>query len=830
MIASLRKQKVECPPLLEDKTVIERMWRGSVRLGKKLPQYEDVVLGSLGRLGDHLILFEGGSSPEFKVLRAGRKVHELLGSDLRDRRLKDLPRDCAIALDDVLARAIEAGAPVPYRMYRVAEGMVETYEMLAFPMACRWGPPLMGVYVGEAGTRYNLVDTIFRSTNEGIVALAAVRNATGAAVDFQIVAVNQGAAELLGVDEIKLQWCRLSELPLGSSAQSMIERLIAGVGTGQFDQFEFAFTRNDNNLEVHVNVGIAAVGDLLSMTLTDIGDLKRREASFRLLFDGNPVPMWLYDPGDLRILGVNDAALAHYGYGRARMQGMSLLDLWPRDEWDLHREVARSVGEKYQSDRTWRHIKADGSEIEVLTYARRLPFANKHAILVAVVDVTERKLAEARIAHMAHHDALTDLPNRVLFHERLHELLGRVRRHGECLAVHCLDLDHFKGVNDTLGHPIGDELLKAVAQRLGKCLRGSDMVARLGGDEFAVVQFPLAGPHEASTLATALIEVVSKPYEVHGHEFVVGASIGIALAPDDGDAADVLLRNADMALYRAKAEGRGAAHFFEPEMDRRIQARRMLELDLRKAFANGEFELYYQPLINLDANAVSGFEALLRWRHAERGMIAPAEFIPLAEEIGLIVPLGEWVLRKACTEAMHWPDRLKVAVNLSPAQFRSRGVVKAVLTALAYSRLPPDRLELEITESVLLGETEANLATLHQLREIGVSISMDDFGTGYSSLSYLRCFPFDKIKIDRSFVSELAERPDCVAIIRAVAGLGMSLGIATTAEGVETPEQLERVRAEGCTEVQGYLFSPPRPASELGDLMCAEYAKMASVA
>jgi diguanylate cyclase (GGDEF)-like protein/PAS domain S-box-containing protein len=830
MIAPLRSHNVECPPLLSDKSVLERMWRGSVQLGKTLPQYEDVVLGSLGRLGDHLILLEGGAPAEFKVLRAGRKIRDWLGADLNDKRLKDLPRDCAMALGDVLQQAIAVSAPVPYRMHRVAEGMVETYEMLAFPMACRWGPPLLGVYVGEAATRYNLVDTIFRSTDEGIVALAAVRDPAGAAVDFQIVAVNQGAADLFGVNEAKLQWCRLSELPIGTSTQAMRERLIAGVSTGQFDQFEFAFTRSDNDLEVNVNVGIAAVGDLLSMTLTDIGDLKQREASFRLLFDGNPVPMWLYDPNDLRIVSVNDAALSHYGYSRLRMQGMSLLDLWPRDEWDIHREAARSVGENYQSERTWRHIKADGGEIEVLTYARRLPFANKHTILVAVVDVTERKNAEARIAYMAHHDALTDLPNRVLFHERLNDLLGRVRRHGESLAVHCLDLDHFKGVNDTLGHPIGDELLKAVAQRLGKCLRDSDMVARLGGDEFAVVQFPLAGPHDASTLATTLIEVVSRPYEVHGHEFVVGASIGIALAPDDGAEADVLLRNADMALYRAKAEGRGTAHFFEPEMDRRIQARRMLELDLRKAFANGEFELFYQPLINLQANAVSGFEALLRWRHAERGMIAPAEFIPLAEEIGLIVPLGEWVLRKACSEAMHWPTELKVAVNLSPAQFRSRGVVKAVLTALAYSRLPPDRLELEITESVLLGETEANLATLHQLRELGVRISMDDFGTGYSSLSYLRCFPFDKIKIDRSFVSELAERPDCVAIIRAVAGLGMSLGIATTAEGIETREQLDRVRAEGCTEVQGYLFSPPRPASELGPLIAAAPEKGAALA
>jgi diguanylate cyclase (GGDEF)-like protein/PAS domain S-box-containing protein len=363
---------------------------------------------------------------------------------------------------------------------------------------------------------------------------------------------------------------RLSELPLGPAADSIRDRLIAGIGCGRFDQFEFAFTRKngggqgvgqsaDDKREVHLQVGMASVGDLLSVTLTDIGDLKRREASFRLLFDGNPVPMWLYDPSDLRVVGVNDAALAHYGYDRARVRNMTLLDLWPRDEWDVHREVAKAIGDTYQSDRTWRHLKADGSEIEVLTYARRVPFGGTHAVLVAVVDVTERKQAEARIAYMAHHDALTNLPNRVLFNERLNDLLTRVRRERESLAVHCLDLDHFKGVNDTLGHPIGDELLKTVAQRLGKCLRDTDMVARLGGDEFAVIQFPLRGPDQASELATALIEIVSKPYEVHGHEFVVGASIGIALAPGDGDASDALLRNADMALYRAKAEGRQRA-------------------------------------------------------------------------------------------------------------------------------------------------------------------------------------------------------------------------------------------------------------------------------
>jgi diguanylate cyclase (GGDEF)-like protein/PAS domain S-box-containing protein len=828
MIAPLRKIKVECPPLLSDIVILERMWRGAVMPGAKLPPYEQVVLGSLGRLGDHLLLIEGESAAAFRVLRAGRKIAEWIGRDVRGCRLGDLPRDCAIALAEVLAQAIEAGAPITYRMHRVADGMVETYEMLAFPMSCRWGGPLAGVYVAEAGTRYSLVDTIFRSTDQGIVALGVVRNAKGAAIDFQIVAFNQGAERLLGLDGSKLQWLKVSELPLGAAADRLRERLIAGIGSGRLDQFEFDLARRDG--DAHLHVGLASVGDLLSMTLTDIGPLKQREASFRLLFDGNPVPMWLYDPSDLRIVNVNEAALGHYGYSRGQFLSMTLPDLWPRDEWDIHRGIAKSVGDNYQSDRTWRHVRADGSEIEVLTYARRVPFGDNHAVLVAVVDVTERKAAEARIAYMAHHDALTDLPNRVLFHERLDELLARLRRSGGSLAVHCLDLDHFKGVNDTLGHPIGDDLLKAVAARLRRALRDTDLVARLGGDEFAVVQSPVNGPNEAGDLANALIDVASKPYEIHGHEFVVGASIGIALAPNDGVSSDGLLRNADMALYRAKAEGRGTAHFFEPEMDRRIQARRMLELDLRKAFANGELELFYQPLISLDSNAVSGFEALLRWRHPERGMVTPDEFVPLAEEIGLIVPLGEWVLRKACSEAARWPGELKVAVNLSPAQFRNRGVVKAVLSALAHSQLPAGRLELEITESVLLGETEANLTTLHQLRSIGVRISMDDFGTGYSSLSYLRCFPFDKIKIDRSFVSELSERPDCLAIIRAVAGLGMSLGIATTAEGIETNEQLEQVRAEGCTEVQGYLFSPPRPAAELNDLLRQVLPKAVAVA
>lgn len=481
---------------------------------------------------------------------------------------------------------------------------------------------------------------------------------------------------------------------------------------------------------------------------------------------------------------------------------------------DIEKLVAERMAlAKARKPHEFERRRPDGTTVEV----RGVPVEGG-GFVTTYVDITERRRSEARIEHMAHHDALTGLPNRVLFYQRLDEALARIARSGN-LAVLCLDLDHFKSVNDTLGHPIGDLLLKTVAKRLSKCLRKTDIVARLGGDEFAIIMSTIDGAHDAEGLASKLIDVVGSTYEIQGHEIIVGVSVGIAIAPGDGVAADALLRNADMALYRAKADGRGRFHFFEPEMNRRVQLRRILELELRKAFSKDEFELYYQPVVNLQSGDVSGFEALLHWHHPERGMVLPADFIPLAEEIGLIIPLGEWILRKACAEAMTWPLPLKVAVNLSPVQFKSRNLVQAVITSLAYSRLPAERLELEITESVLLGESDANLVTLHQLRALGVHISMDGFGTGYSSLSYLRSFPFDKIKIDQSFVRELAERPDCLAIIHAVAGLGTSLGITTTAEGVETQEQFDRLRAEGCVEMQGFLFSPPRPASEIAMLL-----------
>jgi diguanylate cyclase (GGDEF)-like protein len=435
-------------------------------------------------------------------------------------------------------------------------------------------------------------------------------------------------------------------------------------------------------------------------------------------------------------------------------------------------------------------------------------------LVVTYEDVTERRQAEAKIMHMARHDALTNLPNRVLFRDKMEQALNR----GEKLAVMFLDLDRFKGVNDSLGHPVGDALLCAVTERLLRVVRGVDTVARLGGDEFAIVQSS-ARPTDASELAAEVIETFQEPFEVHGHQVVIGTSIGIAMAPADGTEPDQLLRNADMALYRAKAEGRGTYHFFQPGMDAQMQERRRLELDLRKAMIAEEFELYYQPLIQLASGEVCGFEALIRWNHPERGLVSPGEFIPVAEEIGLIGPLGEWVLKQACLDAAAWPNKLTVAVNLSAVQFRNPMLALSVVSALGQSGLSASRLELEITETVLLQDDRAVLDTLHQIRDLGVRISMDDFGTGYSSLSYLRSFPFDKIKIDRSFVRELGKENDCVAIIRAVTRLGSSLGMITTAEGVETEQQLEILRAEGCVQVQGYLFSRPRPKAEIPKLL-----------
>ena len=433
-------------------------------------------------------------------------------------------------------------------------------------------------------------------------------------------------------------------------------------------------------------------------------------------------------------------------------------------------------------------------------------------------DVTDLKRNEERIYHLAHHDSLTDLPNRRALADRLNQLLA-ARADNPGIAVLCLDVDYLKSVNDTLGHPVGDALLKAIAQRLRSASRKGDTVARFGGDEFVVVQAGVDQPGNATELAQRIIDAVSAPYSIDGNEVVIGISVGIALGPAHGSTADQLINNGDVALYRAKAEGRGTYRFYEPDMDADVRARRLLELDLRRALPQSEFKLVYQPIVKLATGAIVAFEALLRWDHPQRGPIAPTDFIPVAEDVGLIKAIGEWVLHEACATAATWPGEIGVAVNLSPVQFRGNRLMTAVAAALAAGGLSPRRLELEVTESVLLGNTEATLALLSELRSLGVRIAMDDFGTGYSSLSYLRRFPFDKIKIDQSFIRDLADAGTSRAIVRAAAGLGSSLGVATTAEGVETKWQLGRIREEGCTEAQGYLLSRPVSADQIPGLL-----------
>jgi diguanylate cyclase (GGDEF)-like protein len=467
---------------------------------------------------------------------------------------------------------------------------------------------------------------------------------------------------------------------------------------------------------------------------------------------------------------------------------------------------------------------ADGRVISVCNQ----PMANGGWVAVHE-DITERQRAEAKVAHMARHDALTDLPNRAFFSEELEKLLARQRAGGSAFNVFIFDLDLFKAVNDSLGHPIGDELLKAIARRLHRKEFAGCTAVRIGGDEFAVLQSDEGDPREnAIVLAKRLQAALCEPYRIEGHQIVIGISIGVALAPEHGTSQIELMKNADLALYRAKA-GRLGYLIFEPEMNAEASLKRELAVDLREALAAQQFVLHYQTIIDVPHRRVCGAEALVRWNHPTRGLLGPDKFIPLAEELALIIPIGEWILRQACHDAAAWPEHVKIAVNLSPVQFRSGNLLNCVTEALVTSGLSPRRLELEVTESVLLDATAESLAVLHQLKATGVAIVLDDFGTGYSSLSYLRIFPFDKIKIDKSFVAEFSSRADCAAIVCAVTGLGRSLQLDTTGEGVETAEQFELLRAAGCSQVQGFLFDRPVPAAEL-DLNTSVDDRLAKVA
>jgi diguanylate cyclase (GGDEF)-like protein len=512
----------------------------------------------------------------------------------------------------------------------------------------------------------------------------------------------------------------------------------------------------------------------------------------------------------------------HSGFARMRITFLALVAAGAILSIVAALLVARAISRPIvRLTRTMTTLAGGVIEVEIGDQNRRDEIgAMTNAMEVFKESMISVRRLTSEIAHLAHHDALTDLPNRVLFYEKLKHALGYARR-GRLLALHFLDLDQFKAVNDTLGHPVGDRLLQAVAGRLQSCLRETDTIARLGGDEFAILETTIESPLDATRLAERIIQVFAAPFEVEGHQIVIGVSIGIAFAPQDGLDADHLLKCADLALYRAKSDGRSVYRLFQTEMDARMQARRTMELDLQHALPADQLELFYQPLIDVQTKQIAGFEALLRWHHPTKGLISPDQFIPLAEETGIIVPIGEWVLRQACAAAANWPVELKVAVNLSPVQFKCHNLMGAIVSALGESGLPASRLELEITETVMLNDTEATLATLRQFQELGINIAMDDFGIGYSSLSYLRRFPFDRIKIDQSFVRELGKQTDCIAIVRAVTKLGIALGTAITAEGVETQEQLAALEREGCTEVQGYLFSRPVPGSGVIDLLRA---------
>ncbi|MGJ5175301.1 bifunctional diguanylate cyclase/phosphodiesterase [Bradyrhizobium oligotrophicum] len=562
-------------------------------------------------------------------------------------------------------------------------------------------------------------------------------------------------------------------------------------------------------------------------TIEDISEQRRLEqdrdrnyAFLREIIDHIPSRIMVKDARDRRYVLINRSTEQGFGLPRENILGRTVFDLLPKSAAekvtaDDDRALEQSGG-LFLGEHPW---QAPALGLRYIT-SRRIAVeddAHQPRYLINVIeDTTERRLADEKIAHLAHFDALTELPNRVLFRERIDQELERAR-HGTFFALLYIDVDEFKGINDSLGHHVGDELLKTIAQRIRSCLAPEDMVARLGGDEFAVLLTTVADQDEVIVAATGILEAIRKPYRCLGHQLSTDASIGIALAPQDGTERDQLTKNADLAMYAAKAGGRHTFRFFEPSMDESARARLQLQQDLRRAIAEDQFELHYQPLLGFSENIMTGCEALLRWRHPERGMVPPLDFIPLAEDTGLINEIGDWVMRTACAEAAGWPADIRIAVNVSPVQLKSPTLALRIASALSAAGLSPQRLEIEITEAVLISDDDVALGVLHRLHDMGVRIALDDFGTGYSSLSYLKRFPFDKIKIDRCFVSDLGAGSSS-AIVQAVVSIAAASNMTTTAEGVETGAQQTALRQLGCTEMQGYLFSAPKPAAELRKL------------
>ncbi|HJS87686.1 MAG TPA: EAL domain-containing protein [Acetobacteraceae bacterium] len=546
--------------------------------------------------------------------------------------------------------------------------------------------------------------------------------------------------------------------------------------------------------------------------------LRRSERLFATIFRNSPDIIMLNTLADGKLIDVNEAFLRTFGGTRASVIGRTTIEMqfWSGSPAGRESLVAALRRNGRVRDMLHSMRVPSGETIDLSVSAELLRVEGEELILSVLRDITERRRAEARIAHMARHDSLTGLANRALFHSRLEEAFSSQLRFG----VLSLNLDRFKEINESFGHAAGDALLKQIAARLDACVRGEDTVARFGGDEFAIIQISRRQPVGARALARRVTQRLSRPFELEGgRRIAIAASIVIAVAPRDGADPAAVLGAAELALRRAKRAAPGTWQEFEPGLEREAQARRRLDAELRRAIAGEEFELFFQPLVDLRARRFAGCEALLRWRHPTRGLVSPSTFVHAAEESGLIGPLGAWVLRHACAEAARWPEHLKVAVNISPAQLRFHGFMEEVRAALDLSGLSPKRLELEVTESVVIDDTEETVTALRQLKSMGVSLALDDFGTGYSSLGSLVRFPFDRVKIDRSFVAGLGTRADCAAIVRAVAGLCATLRLAATAEGIETAEQLAMLTNEGVPEGQGYLFSTPRPGRDIAEML-----------
>lgn len=804
----------------DDVRLILRRWEAA-RGGDLLPPYEELALGAVGRFADETAVVRFGESDSALVLRAGQRFLSIVGLPQSPSGLDALPNAFRIAIETAVAEARNFGEPRFSLCRWLVDGLISTIELLVLPLSCRWPGQYFLLFMRPRKSQLNLARMLINSTRDGIVALSPV--VTGAGHDFYILSTNDAAARFLGSTADALQFALLSAALRAIGTDDIPAAFLRAAKGEQVSNFELALGEGEERNVLQVGIDVA--DGILAVTLTDVRDLKGRELLFRSLFDQNPVPMYVRDRSLPDFLDVNEAALRLYGYPREEFMARKL------DEIRVNCQAGQATDPSPGVLQTMsRHRTADGRILDVIEYASEIMVRDRPATLSTIVDITERKRAEAHVTFLAHHDPLTGAHNRTVFTRELERAAGVLERDGDGFSVILIDLDDFKTVNDTFGHAIGDALLVDVTARLRKVVSRSDVVARLGGDEFAILLPGIEARLEVETLARRVLQELLDIQEIGGIQMSVCASIGCARAPSDATGTDDLLKCADLALYRAKHAGKGTVRSYEHEMDQQHRERRALEAELRSASIQEEFEIHYQPIVGVATGRLRGFEALMRWRNPRRGLVSPAEFIPIAEETALLDELGRWVLVEACRQAASWPDALVVAVNVSPAQFRKGDLAETVDMALAVSGLMPERLEIEITESVLLADSSANLTTLNRLRSRGIRIALDDFGTGYSSLSYLRQFPFSRLKIDRSFVREIDRSPESLAIIRAIIGLGRSLGIDTTAEGVETASQLEILRAERCGELQGFLFSPPVPQHDVRNIVGAFFDNVARVA